>query len=875
MRKLLFFLSLVFTVSCFAQNSSTQGTDFWFSFMTNNSTPTETALIISAEHACTGTVTNPNTNWSTSFSVPANGRIDVVIPLAQAYMTSFGTVANLGCHIVATDTISVFSMNYRDATFDGANILPTDALTNEYVVQTYQTNLNGSSMMVVCTEPNTIVNITPSAATSSGHAAHSTFSITLQPGQCYQLQTQSAYDDFSGSTIIADDCKKIAVYAGNKCANVPAGCSYCDHIYEQMVPIAYWGTKFVVTSSYGRTKDQVRVTALNNNTTVRIDGTLVTTLAAGATYEFMLTSSQAASYIETSGPATTFLYLVGQSCGGTDGDPSMVIITPIEQRVNKITFGTYEYGGTTTNHYVNVVTPTTNVGSVTLDGANISSNFIALPSNPAYSYARMNITHNTHTLESDSGFIAHVYGLYDVTSYAYSVGSSTMDLNTQMFVNDVNTVDIPLNQLYCMNHPIDFYLQLNYAYDNMIWFFGDGDSLAGCPVEHTYTSPGSYPLMVVVEREGSNCYGTSYDTLYRTINVPPMDPIPIYETICEGESYDFYGTEISEAGIYLDTLFSGSDCDSVMELHLTVAPLYDIQLEGEVCTGNVYNQDGFVISTDTTEVGEHVYVHHELSVNGCDSIVTLTLTVLPVQHEVIKDTICQGTGYNQYGFVVSEAESNIVGDFVYTQNLTNAFGCDSISELDLNIISLPTVDFVPQPERIFLSEATDIQFVNLTDISQMPVNDPFVWNWDFGDGNTESTTEYMISHTYGSWGEFIVTLSLEYMGCSSTMEHTVYVEDDLVFPNVLTPNGDNINDVFAIKNLNPDLHNNLTIYNRWGKKVYERDDYRTYEKDGVIYNAEQGFNAAGLSDGVFYFTFHYEGFTRAVEYHGSLTIISE
>ena len=157
----------------------------------------------------------------------------------------------------------------------------------------------------------------------------------------------------------------------------------------------------------------------------------------------------------------------------------------------------------------------------------------------------------------------------------------------------------------------------------------------------------------------------------------------------------------------------------------------------------------------------------------------------------------------------------------------------------------------------------------------MPVNDPFVWHWDFGDGNAESTTEYMISHTYGSWGEFIVTLSLEYMGCSSTMEHTVYVEDNLVFPNVMTPNGDNINDVFAIKNLNPDLRNNLTIYNRWGKKVYERDDYRTYEKDGVIYNAEQGFTAAGLSDGVFYFTFHYEGFTRTVEYHGSLTIISE
>ena len=66
-----------------------------------------------------------------------------------------------------------------------------------------------------------------------------------------------------------------------------------------------------------------------------------------------------------------------------------------------------------------------------------------------------------------------------------------------------------------------------------------------------------------------------------------------------------------------------------------------------------------------------------------------------------------------------------------------------------------------------------------------------------------------------------------------------------------------------------------SLCSRWGKKVYERNDYCTYEKDGVVYNAEQGFNPAGLSDGVFFFTFHYEGFTRAVEHHGSLTIISE
>ena len=29
------------------------------------------------------------------------------------------------------------------------------------------------------------------------------------------------------------------------------------------------------------------------------------------------------------------------------------------------------------------------------------------------------------------------------------------------------------------------------------------------------------------------------------------------------------------------------------------------------------------------------------------------------------------------------------------------------------------------------------------------------------------------------------------------------------------------------------------------------------------------------SDGVYYYTFHYEGYTRGVDYHGSLTILRD
>ncbi|MCQ2263854.1 MAG: hypothetical protein MJZ70_06175, partial [Bacteroidales bacterium] len=164
-----------------AQNASTQGTDFWFSFMNNNSsTPTQTSLILSAERACSVIVQNPNTGWQTSATTPAAGRVAVDLPLAQGYpystfaggrvdvdiplpqgyhsSTSDGTVYNLGCHLVASDTISAYSMNYKDASFDGAHLLPTSTLADDYMIETIPPGLNGSTVLLVGTENGTVVN---------------------------------------------------------------------------------------------------------------------------------------------------------------------------------------------------------------------------------------------------------------------------------------------------------------------------------------------------------------------------------------------------------------------------------------------------------------------------------------------------------------------------------------------------------------------------------------------------------------------------------------------------------------------------------------------------------------------------------------------
>ncbi|MCZ8284497.1 MAG: gliding motility-associated C-terminal domain-containing protein, partial [Bacteroidia bacterium] len=60
-------------------------------------------------------------------------------------------------------------------------------------------------------------------------------------------------------------------------------------------------------------------------------------------------------------------------------------------------------------------------------------------------------------------------------------------------------------------------------------------------------------------------------------------------------------------------------------------------------------------------------------------------------------------------------------------------------------------------------------------------------------------------------------------------------------PNVITPNGDIANEFFKIKNIEYHPNTNVTIFDRWGKKVYENPNY----------NNE--WRADGVSDGTFFY----------------------
>lgn len=227
------------------------------------------------------------------------------------------------------------------------------------------------------------------------------------------------------------------------------------------------------------------------------------------------------------------------------------------------------------------------------------------------------------------------------------------------------------------------------------------------------------------------------------------------------------------------------------------------------------------------------------------------------------------------------------GDYSVYLRITSPNGCvaDTTYHNYLHVWAQPIVNYsvtyvenevVPVPDNdevlaaMFLGTAFDFENLSIFD----PNDNTNSWLWDFGDGNTSNELEPH-EYQYADWGQYTVTLSVvNEHGCSSSVTYIISVEAPLEFTNVLTPNNDGKNDIFAIKNLDPSYPNDLNIYDRWGKRVFHAENYQTYMKDdGVVYNPETGFNPEKFSDGVYYYTFTYYSNIKTSKYHGSITVI--
>jgi gliding motility-associated-like protein len=185
-----------------------------------------------------------------------------------------------------------------------------------------------------------------------------------------------------------------------------------------------------------------------------------------------------------------------------------------------------------------------------------------------------------------------------------------------------------------------------------------------------------------IDRTTTGVYTATYtsaagcdSTVTLNLTVVPEITETIDEEICEGDSYTFDGIDRTTTGVYTATFTSAAGCDSTVTLNLTVVPEITETINEEICEGDSYTFDGI----DRTTTG--VYTATFTTASGCDSTVTLNLTVLPELTETINEEICEGDSYNFDGIDRTQTST-------YTATFISESGCDSIVTLNLEVISI-------------------------------------------------------------------------------------------------------------------------------------------------------------------------------------------
>ena len=92
-------------------------------------------------------------------------------------------------------------------------------------------------------------------------------------------------------------------------------------------------------------------------------------------------------------------------------------------------------------------------------------------------------------------------------------------------------------------------------------------------------------------------------------------------TICEGDTYTLGTQNLTTTGVYQETFTSTEGCDSLVTLQLTVHAAHTPPITQAVCTSYFWEQTGETYFTSG------IYTDTLISSYGCDSILTLDLTI--------------------------------------------------------------------------------------------------------------------------------------------------------------------------------------------------------------------------------------------------------
>lgn len=273
-----------------------------------------------------------------------------------------------------------------------------------------------------------------------------------------------------------------------------------------------------------------------------------------------------------------------------------------------------------------------------------------------------------------------------------------------------------------------------------------------------------------------------------TVNLVILDPVEgtIDASICAGVTYTLYDISATESGVYQTMLTSTDGCDSLLNVNLTVDDPLSSEIDARVCAGDTYTlnditatETGSYSTTIATAEGcdsmitvqltvdqpiieavgmsfceGETFIYYDINTtipgqyetvfpaaNGCDSTVVVNLEMLNNTSALLTEYICEGDTYLLYD--ISATESGI-----YTHTLTNAIGCDSIITVDLTVNDTVIVNLI---EEICNGETLTVRDTEFTQTGMYDI----VITDDFGCDTLINIDLTVLSESYATLNEMI------------------------------------------------------------------------------------------------------------------------
>ncbi len=259
----------------------------------------------------------------------------------------------------------------------------------------------------------------------------------------------------------------------------------------------------------------------------------------------------------------------------------------------------------------------------------------------------------------------------------------------------------------------------------------------------------------------------------------------IIDTLCEGLSFSLGDNQYDQSGTYVDSLLTEIGCDSIVTLELTILPDANIQATFEIQNPS------------------------------CDYL---------ADGSIMLDTILNGTSPYQFftndSLSISQGAQSNLGEGEYNYRIIDRFGCSFETSITLTKPLPFVLDMGPNLETE-LGEP-----VNISPTANYPI-ETYVWLPNELALDCPAPCRTLEFTPSASSSIYLTGKSLKGCTASDSVFVNVLKIRKIYIPNVFSPDEDGFNDYFTIFGAVPNIQEveQLLIYNRWGELVFEKENF--------------------------------------------------